>query len=392
MKIGIDCRIYSPQFTGIGRYTHELVAGLIEKNKNSPEPAQIVLFFNQPEYDKFQDQPHTKKVLVKARHYSLAEQTTFLKKLLDEKLDLMHFPHFNVPFLYRRPYIVTIHDLILSFFPGKKMNRWYHRLAYSLTIKNAVRHAKKIIAVSGSTKQDILTHLPAKDDKIQVVYNGVSDDFRPLVHYTECLDTLNKYRINEFQFILYTGVWRSHKNLPRLIQAFALLEEKKNFHIKLVITGNPDPFYPEVREMVKRHNLENDVIFTGLVSEKELLHLYNAASIYAFPSLYEGFGLPPLEAMKCGTPVVASRSSSIPEICDGCALFFDPYSVDDIAKKIEYLYKDPAKQAELIEKGYRHVKKFTWKKNVDQTYDIFTDVINSNKHVRAFPKLSRKSY
>lgn len=373
MKIGIDCRIFSSNFTGIGRYTHALVDELVKINNENKRKDELILFFNQPEYSNYTP-PNlsVKKVLVNAKHYSFAEQTRFLKILNKEQLDVMHFPHFNVPFFYRRPYTVTIHDLILSLFPGKKMNKWYHRLAYHLIIRNATKKAKKVIAVSLNTKEDIIAHLQTPEEKIQVVYNGVSEDFKILEDPKTAEKTLKKYKIHK-DFLLYTGVWRSHKNLPRLIEAFSLIKNKENINLNLVITGKKNPVYPEIIKAVKDNQLEDDVIFTGLVEEEELNHLYNAAHIYVFPSLYEGFGFPPLESMRCATPVAAANTSSIPEICgEENAIFFDPYNVEDIAQKIELLYKNADLQVELIENGLRHVSQFSWEKMSKETYQIIT--------------------
>ncbi|MDA1060239.1 MAG: glycosyltransferase family 1 protein [bacterium] len=371
MRIGIDCRLFSSNFTGIGRYTHELVGNIIELNRHLKEPHQLVLFFNNPEFHQFKTIAPIKKILVNAKHYSIKEQTRFLRLLNKEKLDHVHFPHFNVPIFYRRPYTVTIHDLTLSLFPGRKMTKWYHRLAYYLTIKNATKKAKKIIAVSQNTKDDIVKLLKRDPDKIEVIHHGINPDFTIVKDAHVLEKTLHKYHIKK-EFLLYTGVWRDHKNLPRLIHAFKKLKEK-NYNLQLVITGKADPNYPEVKNTVKKLDIEGDVIFPGLVEEKELIHLYNAAHIFVFPSLYEGFGLPPLEAMRCGTPVTASNNSSIPEVCGiDNALFFDPENTEDIAEKIETLYKDSDLQAALIEKGIRHTSKFTWEKMAKKTFNVIT--------------------
>lgn len=367
MHIGVDCRLFSTNFTGIGRYTHELVKHLI-KHHNGP----LTLFFNEPEYSKFKiTKPNIKKVLVNAKHYSFAEQTRFLFILNKHKPDLMHFPHFNIPIFYNRPYTVTIHDLILSFYPGKKMVRFYHRWAYNLTIKNAVKKAKKIIAVSNSTKQDLQKHLHVPPKKIHTIYNGVSEIFKPIKSTTAIL---KKYKITP-PFLLYTGVWRSHKNLPRLLEAFHILRER-GLPLQLVMTGKKDPHYPEVLDTIKRLNLTPNIILTGLIPEQDLNALLNAAKIYVFPSLYEGFGLPPLEAMKCLTPVVASNSSSIPEVCQKNAIFFNPLDPSDIADKIESLYKDTDTQAALIAQGKKHADTFTWQKSATKTYKLLLSCLN----------------
>lgn len=374
MKIGIDCRLFSSTFTGIGRYTHELVDHYIDLNNKLDKPHQLVLFFNKPEFKKFKAVENVKKVLVDAKHYSFAEQTKFLFKLNKEKLDIVHFPHFNVPIFYRRPYVVTIHDLTLNFFPGQKMTKFYHRFAYNLTIKNATRRAKKIIAISKNTKNDLIEILNIDPKKIEIVYNGIDERFKLIQDTSKFKKTLKKYKISK-QFLLYTGVWRNHKNLPRLLKAFKMLKEEKNLDLQLVITGKEDPHYPEVKKTVKKLNITEDIIFPGLVDDEELIQLYNAAFIFVFPSLYEGFGLPPLESMRCGTPVAASNISSIPEVCgEENAIYFDPYSATDIAEKIYSLYIDTAKQAELVEKGIKHSAKLSWTTTAEQTFKLITNV------------------
>jgi len=160
-----------------------------------------------------------------------------------------------------------------------------------------------------------------------------------------------------------------------LVHAFSLLKHNYHLNLQLVITGKHDPHYPEVRHATKMLNLEDDIIFTGAVDEKELVHLYNAALFYVLPSLYEGFGLPILESMKCGTPVVVSNISSIPEICgEGNAILFNPYSVDDIAEKINSLYLDSELQAKLVSKGMKRAQEFSWEKMSDETYKLITNL------------------
>lgn len=385
MKIGIDCRIFSSNFTGIGRYTHELVNELIKINDKKGLNHSFVLFFNQPEYKNYKTKnPHIKKILVNAKHYSFAEQIKFLRLLNKEKLDITYFPHFNIPIFYKRPYIVTIHDLTLSFFPGKKMTKFYHRLAYHVTIKNAVKKAKHIIAVSKNTKKDLIKHLQVPSEKIQVIYNGISDSFKPITNPSQLQKTLKKYNITK-KFFLYTGVWRNHKNLVNLIKAFEIIKNTHKLNLQLVITGKSDPSYPEVKSSANNSNVKNDIIFTGLVSEKDLINLYNEANIYVFPSLYEGFGFPPLEAMKCGTPVAASFSSSIPEICGKKnAIFFDPYNINDIADKIAMLYKNTKLKKYLIEKGIKHAAKFSWEKMAQKTFRHVVSVANEVSQNKKF--------
>lgn len=368
LKIGIDCRMYSSHFTGIGRYVFELVENLQKIDQRN----HYVLFFNEPEYTNFQpSNPNFSKVLVDARHYSLDEQTKFLKILNRQKLDLMHFTHFNRPIFYNRPSIVTIHDLTLHFFPGKKMTRGFQRLAYYMTVRSAVNKARKIIAVSRTTARDLQQVLRTPLKKIHVIYEGVNPEFKPLDNPSRINHTLDKYNINK-KFLLYTGVWRDHKNLQGLIRAFKILIAKHD--LQLVITGKKDNIYAEdIFNLVRELELEKNIVFPGLVSEDELVDLLNAAHIYTFPSFYEGFGLPPLEAMQCGTPVAASDTSCIPEICGKNAVYFDPKSPDDMAAKIETLLTDKDLYHHLEKAGQEHVQKFSWTKMSKETHQLYLE-------------------
>ncbi len=372
MKIGIDCRMFSTNFTGIGRYTYELVKNL-EQNKKAAQN-EYVLFLNEPEFTKYTPtKPNFKKVLADAPHYSLKEQTKFLKILNEQNLDLMHFTHFNAPIRYKKPFVVTIHDLTHTLFPGRKMRAIPYRIAYKKVMKNAVKKAQNIIAVSENTKNDIIKHHKIKPEKIHTIYEGANKEFHQLKPAELAKQTENlkkKYNITK-PFLLYTGVHRYHKNLPRLIKAFSFIAHK-NKDLQLVITGKPDPLYPEAEQATKQFHLENRVILPGLVPEDELIALYNLAEAYVFPSLYEGFGLPVLEAFACGTPVIASDVSSIPEVAGkNNALFFDPYDPKDISTKIRTLLKTPSLQNDLRQKGLARVKAFSWQKMAKEILSLY---------------------
>ncbi len=367
MRIGIDARIFGSQYTGIGRYVQELVEHLAQI---APQH-EFVLFMNAPQFQEYEAPKNVQKVLVNAHHYSLKEQWSFFWKLRKAKLDLMHFTHFNAPILYKKPSVVTIHDLTLSFYPGKKMNSWLHRRAYHFTLSNAVSHAKKVIAVSENTKLDLIKVLGTAQEKITVIYEGVGENFTPREDREGLAELVKKYGITK-DYLLYTGVWRSHKNLINLIRAFAILKQDESFDLQLVITGKEDPYYPEVRRTVKELGLEYSVIFPGMVPEDELTALYQGAFTYVFPSLYEGFGLPPLEAMRCGTPVVASKASCIPEICgENNALFFDPYDPEDMANAIRRVWLDGDLRKDLRERGLRHSRKFSWKSMAEESLALY---------------------
>lgn len=375
--IGIDCRMYSSRFTGIGRYVYELTSNLFKIDDKN----HYVLFFNDPEFDAFTPpNERVTKVRANAPHYSLAEQTKLLFQLRKQKLDLMHFTHFNAPILFKHPSIVTIHDLTLSFYPGKKMTSPLFRYAYKKTISSAVKNAKKLIAVSKNTKKDMENILETDPAKVHVIYEGVNANFRPIEDETYKMKLKEKLGIAD-PFLLYTGVWRTHKNLQNLIKAFAILKKEYGYPGHLVITGKHDPTYaPEIFKLTSDLRLTEEIIFTGMVEELELIALYSAAQVYVFPSLYEGFGLPPLEAMQCGTPVAASNASCVPEICgEDNALFFNPKDPRDMADKIFTITSETTLRDRLIERGFQRVKQFSWEKMAKETLALYNEILTESR-------------
>jgi len=413
MTIGIDCRLYSPHYTGIGRYVYEMVKHLIELDQEN----QYVLFFNQKEYDGFQiPNERWKKRLVNIPHYSLAEQWKFLRMLQQEKFDLMHFPHFNAPILYKKPFVVTIHDLTLHYYPYKEYQpKWTLKKGiqiffYRFLMGQVVKHAKKIIAVSENTKKDLIKEYSVSSEKISKVLEGVPEHFQK--SSPEQINLVRqKFGISK-PYLLYTGVWRSHKNLLNLLKAFKLMIDQGQ-NLQLVFTGKKDPVYPEIPQLIGelfpipseaeeslaktmprdsstaslsnsphlRSEWENKdrVILTGFVSDEELISLMSGASVYVFPSLYEGFGLPPLEAMQLRVPVTCSNTSSLPEVCDDAALYFDPKNPQEMAEMILKILKNPELRQELIENGEKNLQRFSWKAMTRQILDIYNKVCEDTR-------------
>jgi len=371
MVIGIDCRLYSPKYTGIGRYVFELVKNLIELDTVN----HYVLYFNQAEFDQFQvPNERWEKKLVNIPHYSLAEQTRFYFFLRQEKLDLMHFPHFNAPIFYTKPFVVTIHDLTLHYYPYKEYSpRWSLKKqieiwVYRFLMGRVVKNAKRIIAVSENTKKDLIKEYALKPEKITTIYEGVPETFQKSTQ--EGIEAVKKkYGIMK-NYLLYTGVWRSHKNLLKLIEAFKLILDAGQ-DVQLVLTGKKDPAYPEIPDLIQKLGLQAKVILTGFVDDADLVPLMSGATIYVFPSLYEGFGLPPLEAMALGVPVACSNNSSLPEVVGNAAVTFDPRNAQDMADKIIGILKSPELLKTLETRGYENVRRFSWKTMARQILEIY---------------------
>ncbi len=375
-KIGIDARMFSDAFTGIGRYNFELTKRLFEHKTINGQALEWVIFLNQPQFDEFDFPAHVKKVCVNAGHYSLAEQVRFCWLLYKERCDFVHFTHFNLPLFYWRRFMVTIHDTTISFYPGKKMNAWWRKMAYQLVIRHAIKASAQIVTVSQHTKKDVVKPFKTNEKKITPIHIAPSAEFQVVAE--ERLEAVRKKFSIEHDFLLYTGNWREHKNLVGLIKAFAALKQQESFKdLKLIITGKADPHYPEVKATIAELSLESSIELVGLVSLEDLVSLFNAATIYVCPSFYEGFGLPPLEAMACATPVAVSRAASIPEVCGEAAVYFDPHNTVDMTEKMRDLLLDESLQKSLRQKGLKHAASFDWDETAAQTFTLYENVINA---------------
>jgi len=439
--IGIDARFYGPIGKGLGRYTQEIVDNIIKLDQAN----HYVIFLRQENYNDFVGtDKRIKKVLADIEWYGLKEQLIFPWLIWRERLDLMHFPHFNVPIFCPTKFIVTIHDLILIKFPTLRattLGPWFYKikkLAYKIVITMAVRRAKRIIAVSNFTKNDIIQQFKIKPAKIIVTYEGVKDltlhpAFTPPMTggarqagqatlLPESYDgvknrkgeqnplnpplpkgqsqkqdeILAKYNIKK-PYLLYVGNAYPHKNLKGLIKIFQQLiiqisggstsnlevEPPPNPDIQLVLVGKEDYFYTRLKSYAKsldlwQENVSSPVIFPGYISDDNLAVLYRKALLYVFPSFYEGFGLPSLEAMANGCPVVSSNQTSLPEILGQAAIYFDPNNEDEMLKQIQNLINNKNLRQELVSRGYEQIKKYSWLECAKKTLEIYHQILRQN--------------
>ena len=393
MRIGIDARFYGPLGKGLGRYTQEVVDRVIEKSKLSFEFDLFFVIFLSPEnFDEFQiNDERVLKVKLPFRWYSIKEQLLFPFYIKKYKLNLIHFPHFNIPIFCPTKFIVTIHDLILTRFPTMRAttrNRFVYNLknlAYRLVLKRAIKKSVQIITISEFTKKDILNKLSVPAEKVVVTYEGVSNLARGrdslFVSKIDPLETKIQYHLGD-NFLLYVGNAYPHKNLEKLLDAFILLKEKRPDY-KLVLVGKADYFYNRLRDYAKslnlwqKENLNSPVVFPGYVPDAQLEVLYKEARAYVFPSLYEGFGLPPLEAMAKGCPVISSDRASLPEVLGSAALYFNPEDTQDFLAKINLVLDDAKLRNEMIDKGLKQVKMYNWWECANNTYKVYKDILFS---------------
>ncbi len=370
-KIGIDARFFTERATGIGRHVFELVQGLAKLDTKN----EYTLFLKPKEFEIFQlPSSNFKKEKTTAPHYSFDEQVGFLRQLNKHQFDLMVFPHFNAPIFYRRKYVVTIHDLTLHFFPGKKKSDLISRVAYKTVINTVVRNAEHCFAVSENTKRDMVKHLKIPKNKITVTYNGVTQQFKSEQDDQIQKSFKSKYNLPK-KYFLYNGVQRSHKNILGLIQAYAIfLKKNPDSEIDLVFAGPSNDTYTEIPSQIDELDLQDRIHMLGFFPEADIEKLISGATAYVFPSFYEGFGLPPLEAMRCGTPVACSHTSSLPEVCGEAAVYFDPKNIDDIALAMEKVVFDIPLRKDLVEKGFVQSQKFRWSDMVKRMLEEYQKI------------------
>lgn len=409
MRIGIDARFYGPIGKGLGRYTQEVVDNII-KISSADSPCQLtdsdrgcfdyIVFLAPENFDEFvwdeaasSGRIKVTKVLLPLRWYSWSEQILLPFYLYREKLDLVHFPHFNVPIFTPTKFVVTIHDLILTHFPTlrattlNKTRYYLKNLAYRLVIYSAVFRAKKIITVSEFTKNDLINKFKVAAKKVIVTYEGVANLAKGrdslFVAKLDNQEILAEHHIGK-NFLLYVGNAYPHKNLESLIRVFSKLHG--NFpDLRLVLVGKADYFYSRLQDYARslnlwqKNNLNSPIIFPGYVPDAQLEVLYSEARAYVFPSLYEGFGLPPLEAMAKGCPVISSTSSSLPEILGEAALYFKAADEVDMLSRIKLLLEDEHLRQSLAKKGTEQVKKYSWWQCASQTLGVYREVLNHKK-------------
>jgi len=366
MKIGIDARMYGARQTGIGNYIRHLTENLFKIDREN----QYFVFLLKPEFSRYRIlSPQVKKIKVRARWYTLSEQLIFASVLNRYNLDLMHFPHFNAPFLYRGKYVLTVHDITQKYFPGAS---FWRKQAYQFIFSHNIKAARRVIAVSRFTKNDILNNFSCEAKKIKVIYEGVDSRFKPGNKDEALIRLRQKYPLNK-PFILYAGVMREHKNVVGLVSAFNLFLKKYRLDYQLVLVGNFDPRYTEIQTKIDRLKLNKKVVQPGFVSFDELLLFYQAAEVLVLPSFREGFGFTPLEAISCGTPVAASNTTSLPEILGKAACYFDPYDIKNMAETIYKILEDRNLQDVLVCRGQKMIKNFSWTKCASATLKLYQE-------------------
>jgi glycosyltransferase involved in cell wall biosynthesis len=367
VRIGIDARKLHD--FGIGTYIRNLLRQLARLDRQTefvllcrPDDAEALATLG----ENFRPVPE------KAANYSVAEQARIPLALRREGVTLFHAPHYVLPPLVGCPSVVTIHDCIHLMFPQYLPNRFAHVYART-SITLAARRAVRVMTVSESSKRDILRFVDVPADRIDVIYNAYDERFGVDPGEEDVARVRERYQLHD-EFVLYAGNVKPHKNLMLLIEAFDIVRRRGLDHLKLVVIGDEISKYAALRRAVHQHQLHKYVRFLGYLPEETLAVLYRLAGVFVFPSLYEGFGLPPLEAMASGTAVVTSNVSSLPEVAGDAAVLVDPYDPQAIADGMYRVLTDEGLRLDLKRKGLARAKQFSWESSVHRIREIYGEV------------------
>jgi glycosyltransferase involved in cell wall biosynthesis len=367
VRIGIDARKLHD--FGIGTYIRNLLRHLARLDHDT----EFVLLCRPEDADALGSLGRNFRTVAEtAGNYSIAEQLKIPFALKREGVTLFHAPHYVLPPLVSCRSVVTIHDCIHLMFPQYLPNRMafgYARASIALASKRATR----VLTVSESSKRDILRFVDLEPAKIDVIYNAYDERFAVEPGEEQVVRVRERYQLHD-EFVLYAGNVKPHKNLERLIEAFHIVRDRGLDHLKLVLIGDEISKYAALRRAVHRHQLHKYVRFLGYLPEETLAVMYRLAAVFVFPSLYEGFGLPPLEAMASGTPVVTSSVSSLPEVAGDAAVLVDPYDPQAIAEGIYAVLTDEPLRRTLKLKGLARARQFSWDESVGRVRAIYQQV------------------
>lgn len=375
MIIAIDARAWA--WAGVGRYVRNLITGLAAMDRKN----EYIILLGSEDVPLWQESEMVQRAdnfsikVVDSSYYSWREQVIFWQQATSVKADLWHYPNFNVPVMFRQPYVVTVHDITRFVFPGQRQQGLLKQVVYEQVFKRAVEHAAGVVFVSQTTRQE-LNALPIKVPlNTSVIYEGVEDRFHQSITAAKSQEI--KAVTDGRRYLLYVGVWMNHKNLPRLLKAYANIAQKHK-EIDLVLTGYAKPGFVDVKELAQNLQIETGRIkFVGQIKDDLLPALYAQAAMLVFPSLYEGFGLPAIEAAACRTPVIAANVTSLPEVMGRGAAYVNPEDTVDIERVIELVLTNDEYRKKLVIAGKQEAEKYLWEKCAKQTLEFYHQVVES---------------
>jgi glycosyltransferase involved in cell wall biosynthesis len=373
MRVGVDARLMYHQPAGISRYTWHLLQAMAELDKDD----EFIVFQHRKDRTPLVNQSNFRRATMVAPAHHRLEQTFLTVELLRFNLDLLHSTDFIPPLYSRVKSVITVHDLAFLHYPHFLTTE---SAAYYGMIDRAVVRADHIIVPSEHTKQDLIGQMGVATDKVSVIYEAANPSFGPLPIEETRRAITAKYGIPQ-TYVLFVGTIEPRKNVTGLLQAFACVRDKYGLRddTGLVIAGGKGWLYEETLETVKTLGLEACTFFLGRVADEDLHQLYVGARCHAHLAYYEGFGLPPLEAMACGTPTIVSNVSSLPEVAGDAALLVNPRDTEEIAVAMHRLLTDDDLYAELRQKGLQRAQIFSWEKAARRTLEIYRQVVEARR-------------
>jgi glycosyltransferase involved in cell wall biosynthesis len=370
LRIGIDGRYIQDHFPGIGRYTYNLIKAL-----HTVAPEEDFVIFHNPQLlntrydvDELGRHPNIQLVPVDVPPFSLKEQYRLPLLVKRFSLELLHSPYYVKPYWLPCQSVMTFYDVVPLLYP-EYLPSWWAKPLFNLTARLALRRAAGIITISQSARDDLLSFFSLPKRKVWVTPLGVDQRFKQLKDEL-IADLRQRYRLPP-RYILHLGINKPHKNLVHLLEVFSRLDTET----KLLLAGREDARYPQAHQVAEQLSLAKRVLFLGEVADDDLPLLYSGATLFVFPSLYEGFGLPVLEAMACGTPVVCSNSSSLPEIVGDAAIMLDPLDQEAWLATIRELLQSEALREKMRAKGLQRARMFSWEETARRTWEAYLRIL-----------------
>jgi len=368
LRIGIDARAL--HYEGVGKYIKELIKHIA---KIDHQNKFILYFFSKKDLENNSIQQFNfHNVILPVDFYSPHKQFYLYRRLHQDNLDVFHATnHWLIPFKSPCPVVTTMHDTLIK--TARRVIPFKVLTYGSVVTWVALMTSDKIISVSNFTKREITNLYPKATKKISVIYHGVGSEFKP-ADEQEIIRIRKKYQLDK-KYILYVGSLKNHKNIHRLIRAFSKLS---SLDIELAIAARLEQRFYNIIQLPLLLGIKEKVKFLGYVPTADLPGLYSGAEAFILPSLIEWFGLPVIEAMACGVPVIASNTGAIPEIAGEAAIYFDPTSTEEIANSIYKVLKDEKLRKYLVKMGFEKIKKFSWKTTAQKTLSVYKEAYNQN--------------
>jgi len=371
MRIVLDARTATDHFPGIGRYVVNLAQAMVPFLGRGQQLTLLRDPTRPPRWDlTAMEDEQVQVVDVTASSFSLRQQRVIPRLLRHLGADIYHSPYYLMPYCPGVPTVLTVYDLIPLLFP--RIVSLQARLLFRWTMSLALRTASRVLAISQTTRRDLLSHYRLSPQTVTVIPLAADPVFRPAPPAE--VERIRRKHALPKDYVLYLGINKPHKNLVRLIDAFSRITHHAP-RITLVIAGAWDSRYPEPRQRVTTLGLEDVVRFLGPVAEADLPALYSGATLFVFPSEYEGFGLPVLEAMACGSPVACSNTSSLPEVAGDAALYFDPADLGAIASALNQALIDSRLRLDLQRRGLARASEFSWERTARETLQVYREIL-----------------